>query len=280
VFNIITAVLGLAFLCASLYAEGQTTGNGWSAIVARNVAWVGVFASLLTMFASCVGCWAATTGRRNVLCCYLCFFTLIFAFQVAAAVSMSQYSKQLRVQDASVLSGALVSQADVNIMNAVFSVYQKCCSGCPNNACNNPQTGAFVNATNANCLQANCQYVTSVCQSTTQDKCWNFLGQPPLLPPYVIEDQLCQAMSTLQLNGIKLVGPAQSGSCGGGDPKVFWTNLNMYVSGTVYGVAIFYIIVAFFESLILPAGIYVMFCTKTETPLEEIEDKETRMETI
>jgi len=39
--------------------------------------------------------------------------------------------------------------------------------------------------------------------------------------------------------------------------------------------------VTFFESLVLPAGFYVLCCaTRSEQPLEEIEDKESRMETI
>jgi len=251
-------VLGLAFLCASVYAESQTSGDGWSAIVARNVAGVGIAASLLTMVASLVGCWAATTGRRNVLVCYMCFFAFIFSLQVAAAVTMSNYSTQLKVTDASVTSGSLTNPTDINIMNAVYSVYTKCCSGCPVNVCNNPVSGSFVNGTAPNCVNAVCTFVTTACVGPSSDMCFNFpAGTPQVIPPYAIDDQVCKAMAYLTYNTVPLVGKVSTGACGAGDPKLFWQALNTYVSNAVGGVAIFYIIVAFFESLVLPAGIYV-----------------------
>ena len=264
------------------------TENGWSSVVARNVAWVGVFASMLTILVSFIGCFAAQTGHRSILFCYVAAFTFILGCQIAAAVTMSNYANQLQITNPNAPSGSLTNYGDVNINNAVYSVYQKCCTGCPmpnvqqpDSTCNNTWVGSWQNATSPNCDPVLCGptgsgvFVKGACASASSDVCYKFFpGDDNSVPPAIIDQSLCSALAQLTTNGKSIVGPMNNTvSCGGGSPKVFLANMSAYVRNALYGVAVVYIIVAFFEALILPAAIYVLCCVPRGGGLIKGEDE-------
>jgi len=238
--------------------------NGWAGVIGDNVSMMGVVAGMLTLLMSLVGCAAANSQSRPALCCYLCVFITVWAIQIAAAAGMVNYGNQLQMTGTPVPSGALTSYSDVQIQNAAFSLYQRCCTGCPNLACNNPSPDSYVNYTLPYCSPPNSCVFVVPCQNTSQNRCFNFFssGATVVVPPYPVDGSLCSSiasLSTVNALGqlVSLVGNASQGGCGGGDPAVFLTNLDLYVSSSLNGVAVVFVLVVLFESLVLPAGLYL-----------------------
>ena len=225
---------------------------------------LGVVAGMLTLLMSLVGCAAANSQSRPTLCCYLCVFITVWATQIAAAAGMVSYSNQLQVANGHVPSGALTSYSSIQIQNAAFSLYERCCTGCAPLVCNNPSPDSYVNYTLPYCAPPNSCLFVYPCQNATQDNCYNFFtaGEVALVPPYPVDGSLCPtlaSLSTANATGqtVSLVGNASLGGCGGGNPANFLLNLDLYVSSSLNGVAVVFVLVVLFESLVLPAGLYL-----------------------
>jgi hypothetical protein len=192
-------------------------------------------------------------------------FVLVLILQIGSVVSMINFSQQIELQE-KVPSGALTLASDVGINNAVFSLYTKCCSGCPM-GCNNTNPNSYVPQTLQNCAGNGtaCQYVLA-CQSKQQDKCFNFfaptrVGQPIVvqIPSDVIDSRLCGVMAGLSYGGYKLVGPVDQGGCGKGDPSMFHIIVSAYMSSRTMTAAIVIVVLICIEALVIPLCIYVVF---------------------
>ena len=231
-------------------------------MIGKNVSMLGVVAGMLTLLMSLVGCAAANSQSRPALCCYMCVFAVAAAVQIAAAVGMVTFSNQLEINQ-SVPSGALTSYSQIQVQNAAFSLYQRCCTGCPTGQCNNPSPDSWVNTTLPNCMGTTRCTLMFPCSNSTQAKCFKYLpNEPVIIPPYPVDGSICAAMSALRTTNARgiavfIVGPADQGGCGGGDPSAFLQNLDNYLSNSLNGVAIVFILAVLFESLILPAGLYL-----------------------
>jgi len=226
---------------------------------------VGVVAGVLTVFMSLMGCFAALLQSRPLLCCYLCVFTTVWSIQVAAAAITFSYSQQLNVKAGAVPSGSLTAYSDIQINNAVFSVYQRCCTGCPPNVypCNNPFPDTYVNSTLAFCQSpSTCTYVVP-CASASSGQCFKYAGSAPVVvPPYSPDGTVCSVLQSLSTtnpsgNTVKLVDYAVNGGCGAGNPTVFLQNMANYLSTHLTGVFVLFILIIVFEGVALPFGFYL-----------------------
>jgi hypothetical protein len=225
---------------------------------------LGVFAGMLTLLMSLVGCAAANSQSRPALCCYLCVFLTVWSIQIASSVGMVNYSLQLRVKDVTLPSSKMTDPIDVRIQNGAFTVYQRCCTGCPNLVCNNPQPDSWVNYTMPFCSgqkMSNCTLVAP-CSLTIPDRCYQFFpNDTVLVPPYPIDSSICNSMSGLQFTSATtgqktpLIGPTDQGGCGGGDPKQFLRNLDKYLSDGLTAVAALMILVVVLESCMVVPGL-------------------------
>ena len=238
---------------------------------------LGVVAGVLTVFMSLLGCIAAALQSRPALCCYICVFFTVWCIQVAAAAAVLGYSQQLTI-NYSTPSSQLTSYSDVQINNAVLSVYQRCCTGCPRNVvpCNNPYYDTYVNGTLPYCTGAanTCKFVTP-CTQSVQGNCFIYRGNDPyIIPPYSPDQSVCNVLSVLSTTNpsgqtVKLVDYASKGGCGGGDPTVFLRNLSTYLSSHLVGVFVVFILIICTESIALPFGFYLIITGGSRSKLKD-----------
>jgi len=280
-FNTVTALLGVGVLLASFAARNRVNSQGWGGLVSNNVSAVGIAAGLLTLLLSILGCIAAAARNNRLLACYLIGFLIIVCIQIGAAVSMTNYSNALQIRDEGKPSSQLTFGPDIAINNAAFSVFLKCCSGCPPPntvlsspntglyiGCNNPDPTSFNNYTLTNCLQPGTNTricsVLKPCDVSSEAKCFVYYpGDPVIIPPISVANTVCTALSVLYIgNSSYIVGPAWQGSCGGGDPVVFLKQMDTFVSDSLIGIASFFTFVAVIEAITLPAGFYLLCCVK------------------
>ena len=69
----------------------------------------------------------------------------------------------------------------------------------------------------------------------------------------------------MTLNGIALVGPASTGSCGGGDPTAFLNSLSAYLKMSSNGVIGVYTFLAVVQSLLIATSIYMICVARKES---------------
>ena len=268
--NCFTTLMGISMLIASAYARAQFRDDGWGSLVSsQGAASLGIATGLFTLVLSVVGCVGAAARQKRMLCCYMCGLLIVFSFQIAAAVTMSSYASTLSFRDergVNASSSNLMLTADIALNNAVLSVYVKCCSGCPNNVCNNPTPGSFFNGTLPYCSGNTTCTPISPCGTPNRQKCFVYPpGTNVTVPPLAIPDTLCSGLGQIWLGKIShaIVGPAFSGSCGAGDPVNFFQDMDTFVWYSLNGVAGFFTFVAVIEGLALIAGMYIIFCSKT-----------------
>ena len=218
----------------------------WRTYLLSDTAWTGIVASVL-----CVACAANTFSAlrrvsRPQLGCSVLVAVLLIAFQITAAVTTYNFAMQLNVGDPTQPSGSYTAFSDIVINNLVYSTYIQCCSGCPT-GCNSTSPGAYANYTLPNCAapQNQCE-VPGLCAGPTANDCFVYPAQhryPIRIPPVNVVQEVCQDLSMLTMRGIPIVGPANTGACGGGSPAVFLSVLADYVESAMYGVAVVNIIV-------------------------------------
>lgn len=262
--NCFLTVIGISVLIASAYARGQIKNDGWAAVMSQQAATIGIISGLFTLFLCIVGCVGAAARQKRMMCIYLTGLGLIFAFQIGATIAMTNYAHGLSISEVNTPSSSLKSLSDIAINNGAFSIFMKCCSGCPGGGCNNTAPGAYYNGTLPFCSgNVTCTIVQS-CSTTTSPKC--FVNSPPLqqtlVPPLNIDDRLCLALESIWVNNHYIVGLADSGSCGAGDPSKFLYDLNTFVSYSLDGVAGFFTFVAVLEAFAWIAGIYIICFSK------------------
>lgn len=262
----------------SLHAdfEAAFSGAGWESFVLKRNAWLGMVVGMFTLCVALFGVWSVKKQKRHFLFCYLIMFIVVLLLQIASVASIMSFSQQIELSE-NVASGSLTSASDVGINNAVFSLYTKCCSGCPV-GCNNTQVDAFNPGTLPNCLgKLPCQYVTP-CVSRQQDKCFNFFVKTrpgPLqvvIPTDAIDTRLCTLMSRLSYGGRALVGPVDDGGCGQGDPSSFHIVVSAYMASRTLSAAILLIVLICIEALIVPVCFYVVFYARKSGEVADEHD--------
>ena len=216
-----------------------------------------------------------------MLLCFAFLISFIFLFfQIAAAAVTIQYSYTLRV--GSVPSGSLTSLQDVTTNNVLMSAFMKCCTGCPNGICNNPNPGAYYNGSLPYCASPkdNCTTIT-VCSGAGQTNCLMYTPQyqaqfGSMVPPVTIPDNVCSQLSRTSFHGHHVVGYASSGDCGGGDPQKFMYAVAHYVESVLGGVSVVFVLVAVIQFFIVALAIYII-CKPTFTGKSGFEDDMTHI---
>lgn len=136
------------------------------------------------------------------------------------------------VRQNGVLSVDLVGEDQIYYNNAILSTYVACCDGCrPQETCNNADAyfnGEINPYCNGTCVSA------QFCDNSTNvlDGC--FMGSNAKFPPVKIDRALCAFFRTAKPVGSTLdntlVGPASEGSCGGGLPDVYTSEVLEYLA--------------------------------------------------
>ena len=233
---------------------------------------------------SFLGCYAAKKNKKTYLCCYIVCVIVILMIQIAAAVVMINYSNSFK-SAFSVNSAALTARSDVDLNDAVLSLYTRCCSGCPGtdpavNQCNNPN--AYFPGVSTYCYNRpngaggtiTCSQVQS-CTAAVTSYCYVYLpGDPLLRPTHNIDPTLCTLLSTLNGANGPIVGYVDKGGCGAGQVSTFVSNLDDYFSPKLYLVGVGFAVIAFIQSTVVFVGIYVILCASHKDIEEEysIED--------
>jgi hypothetical protein len=257
--NFATMLVGGALLGLAIYVRIFYT-DGWGPVVPVNSITMALAAGALMMVASLYGCCAAQQGHKGLLLLYLCFISGILALQVSAAALTFQYSQGLTSQEMHVSSDIL--DAGRNALNdGVLSTYVACCSGCPLPAsgCTNSQA-PFYNMSNANCASSRnvtCTY-PQVCNASANitQGCFTSLVVPSIL----IGSDVCSTFEGVAPNGVPLVGPIDSGGCGGGKPGAFQLSVYDFFGTQTFNVSIGLAVIAGVELLAWLASFYLVFC--------------------
>jgi hypothetical protein len=289
VFNTITAIFGLVFLGASFYAKNQARREvKWADTVTNQISMMGVAAGVLTIFLSMFGCFTTLFRSRQILMCYLAVFCMVWIVQVIATAGVGGFSGMLKMKDESLPSSSLTFPLDIQIQNAAFSAYQRCCSGCPNDTitnapvCNNQYDDSWVPYVLPNCQSTiiQCQFVQA-CSNNTLNKCFKFLPKEPVIvPAYYVDSTTCDMLSSAQVTNsqgqkVRIVGHVDTGSCGGGDPSVFLKNLDQFLSRNLAGMSIIFGLIVFFEAvMVLPAVFYLYHSKDSHWAIEAGEEEE------
>ena len=216
---------------------------------------------------SFLGCYSARKNKKFLLAIYLCCVTMLMAILIGGTVSMMNYSGQF---SKTTPSGALTDQGEINVNNAVLSAFVRCCTGCMGigsgtNQCTNPpispdfanyfaggtQLSGLCGATAA--APAGQCVVPPACTSTTQDFCFNYPTGTvlPMVPSTFTDKTVCTMLTGLSSNGHSIVGATSTGSCGGGQPKVFYSDIDGYFSPKMYFAAVLFIFIATVQGTIL-----------------------------
>jgi len=278
--NCFTTLMGVSMLIASAYARAQFRDDGWGSLVSsQSAASLGIATGLFTLVLSVVGCVGAAAKQKRMLCCYMCGLLIVLCFQIAAAVTMTSYANTLGIRDergANASSIMLTFTPDIAINNAVLSVFLKCCSGCPDNVCNNPTPGSYFNGTLPYCANSTCSSVLP-CSMTSRSKCLVYpqAAVNITVPPLAIPSTLCDGLSRVWIGtpSHAIVGAVSQGSCGKGDPAAFLQDMDTFVGYSLDGVAAFFTFVAVIEGIALVAGMYLIFCAK-QTKVQGEDDEQ------
>jgi hypothetical protein len=279
--NCFITIMGVGVLIASGIARSQTRDDGWGTLLlnAQNASSLGIVTGLFTLGLSLIGCVGAAAKQKRMLCCYLFGLMIVLFFQIGAAVAMTNYANALQIRDergVSTASSLLTFPPDIAINNAAFSAFMKCCSGCPS-GCNNTTPGSYVNATLPNCAGNTTCHLLTPCDVALEPKCFIYpKGSANIqVPPLVIPDTLCSALGVIWVGtpSHPIVGPADKGSCGKGDPIMFLQDMDTFVGDSLFGVAAFFTFVAVMEGLALLAGLYLLFCAKQSKVAGEDEEQ-------
>lgn len=266
-FSTMLFVFGILMFVVSGYAVSYFGGNGWTALIGTGASYLGFIAGAFCIVSASFACAATYRQNRVLLCCSLLFSFIFFVVQCAAAAGMIAYSYTLHV--GSTPSGSLTLITDVVTNNVMLSLFQKCCSGCPPNVvtCNNPTPGAFFNGTHPNCVAPSSCSAPVPCTSMTQTNCYvwttEYLSRltvngQKLVPPVALTDDICATLGTLNSHGHKIVGPAYTGACGGGNPKNFMSQVAAYMEHVLGGVAVVFIIVAVVQGFLIGLSLYII----------------------
>ena len=265
---------------AAADAAVKFSDRSWRTYLASNAAWAGILASIL-----CAVCAANTFSAlrrvsRRQLGCTLVVAVLLIAFQITASVITYDFAVQLNVGNPNTPSGSYTSFKDIVINNFVYSIYQRCCSGCPV-GCNNTSPGAYANYTLPNCAPPlnECE-VPQLCTGPTDNNCFVYPASHRYairIPPLTVSTEVCDDLSYLTMRGIYIVGPANTGACGGGSPGVFLSVLADYVDSSMYGVAVVNIIVLVTLLSMIAFAVYIIAKGYRGTMLKGAVAEETEM---
>jgi hypothetical protein len=234
--------------------------NGWSGVVSLTSVYIAIAAGVLMMLVSLLGCAAGRKNQNKVLVfIYLVLVCGVLALEIAAAVLAAQYAGLVNVTSSS-LASSLEADANIEINNSILSLYTSCCSGCPAGAgCNNTLPN-FGNTTGIGCtnVTVTCELVP-VCSGSVNDTCYQFLpGSVVDIPPFAFDNTFCSFFENLHLNGTSLVGPADSGSCGRGNPQVFEANVFAYLKANMVYIIIGFAVIAGIQGLVVISIISIL----------------------
>ena len=258
---VVLSVLALIVFITSVYATSQFASRSFFTFVASNIAWLGIFASIVCLAGAICACIAL---RWNSRVCFAMTALISLGFiilQIASMVLLTNFSNTLQIGSPGVPSAMYTNPGDIVINNLAFSMYVKCCTGCPT-GCNNTTPGAFSNVTLSYCAFPNTCASVGACNSPTQNNCFvhSSLGRLPRnfsIPTSYVNDYVCSSLQSMNLNGAALVGAASTGACGGGDPSQFLQNLSAYLKSSVSAILGVYIFVALLQFGMLFLGCYM-----------------------
>ena len=77
-----------------------------------------------------------------------------------------------------------------------------------------------------------------------------------------------------------MVGPTDTGACGGGDPTQFLYDVDAWTSGLAFNTAVVFFVIGAIELFVLAGCIYLIFCASRETvqlmtgfDVDDVEDE-------
>jgi len=281
-------------LFGTAIAVNQSFQNsGWGVVLSTGTVGVAIFAGLFMMINSFLGCYAAYSERRDLLCWYLLSMVVLCALQVIAAVVMLNYAARF-TGTFSVASSLLKEPGDIVLNNALMSVYSKCCSGCNTDAIgqftngevttcpflssfgddfptqNNGWTGSYCNQTVQHERHPSLGGVScespAPCTGTNPQFCFNYpstgIVKDFAYPPYYVEPGFCLVLSTVKPFGKPLVGFPQDGGCGRGSVQEFVAGVTEYFVPTMRAAGVTFFVIFLFTGMAILAGVYIMCCGK------------------
>jgi len=275
--NSFFVVCGLILLVIAGVVEGFFGGRQvrGAFFVQEDTPW-GIAAGVLMLLTSLSGIYAVQNNLKHLLFVYVLGMILVLCLQVAFSKNLEALSKKFEIQER-VVSGSMSRLSDIEINNVMFSVYTKCCTGCPS-GCNNTNPDSFSPVVLPYCANSTCEFVPA-CESRKQDKCFNYFRMPPFpkpvveVPPLAIDDTVCFVLSRLSYGSEALVGPVDQGGCGLGDARTFHYTLALYVSARTYGSAIAVGFLIAIEIMVLLVTMYLIFCaTRFTVRMQEDDD--------
>jgi len=261
IVDVITFLLGATILGLALYVMIDYAALG--SVVSFSTVYISMAVGGVLILTACLGCLASRRGHKCLLGVYLIIITAALAAQIAATILISNFAGRLGGQD-DLISSSITDEADRLMNNAIYSTYTTCCTGCvPNQNCTNILP--YYNKTNGNCLDANttfiCQLVPN-CANSTQDAC--FLN-PDTIPPVAVDGGVCDLFESVKNNNVPLVGPAITGSCGGGSPNQYMADFVTYFNSVFYYFVIAFAVLCAIQFLNLMAAVFILCCS-TEPP--------------
>lgn len=296
-FNALLFVLGVVVLGLSIAMSVMFQQGGWTAVISSKAVGLSVFAGVLMILVSLMGCFSAKRKNRRVLCVNLLCVGALFIILCVASALLLRYAAVAQNQ-VDLLSSELVDEDDRFMNNALASVYNKCCSGC-NDAdialftgslaysCNMmsdvPAGDDFVRDNNGwtgNRCNTTLQaieypgYPTVLCENpgpcfaveSTVDNCWLYDRSDnsswDRFPPYYVDLGFCNTLKGIRVNGDPIVGFPQSGGCGRGTMRVFVDSMKLYFAPIMYSSGVVFACFAVLIVVVLLVGAHVVATTR------------------
>jgi hypothetical protein len=261
--DIVTLLLAIAILTISVYAWVQL--DTFELFVSLTTVGIGIGVGIALILTSCCGICGATRGNRYLLFCYFFLLAGCFTAQVIGCVYIVTYNNIVATQN-SYASSTMTTQPQVDLNNAVLSVYTTCCTGCPNGAsCNqvNPTTAMLLPYCNSTTAGRTCAFAVPCSTTTNMDGC--YVNPPGFstvnVPTYKVAPGLCTALSQVAYNGSYLVSNAYpEGGCGGGLPEVFLHETNGYMAWVFNWLMIVFIFFACLQGFNALCTLYLEMC--------------------
>ena len=228
--DLLQLLLGLAIIGFALYVIIQGALNGAINIVATTAyIMLGVGAGLVVV--SCLGCMISRRGESfSLRFVYFAIALGALGASIAATVLIANYVGVLSLQGTTAASG-ITGAFNTGLNDFLLSSYVFCCTGCPSlgplGVCNTAVPAQYQS------VQPNCEVAgipdcspASHCSSSSSTGC--FIST--VVPAYQIDSSLCSLFGAASYNGHAVVGPANSGSCGGGAPSAYMSELGKFLS--------------------------------------------------
>jgi hypothetical protein len=285
--DVLTLLVGFAVLGISIWAWIEF--STFEIFMSLRTIGIGIGIGIGLILTSLLGISGSTRGNKIILGFYFIVLIACFSLQVVGCSEIVHHHN-LIVEQNSYKSADSTVPEQVDLNNAILSVYTSCCTGCPVGAqCNqitpniaqllpncltlNPNYNVNNNAGDSSTNNQEQYYRTCSfavpCSTLSEDGCYTTTSTTTKsivnIPTFHVNTRLCETLATTNYGGSYLVSTSiptdgSKGGCGGGHPSIFLHDMIGYLSTQYLKFMIVFIVFALLQVCNMLCVLYVEFC--------------------